>query len=163
MTRAPPTSHFPSMPVHRRNEVGDEIRGIGCAEAGDRIPSRRRRIACNSGIGLVEAGCYIVEVVCVALRIRADLVQGGVDEAEAASVELGSNCDESRPLRSGERCAADVIPARAAGKRTAEQTAVTVGGQGQVDEAPVPALAWNATSGTPRVVAMAVEPAGSVF
>ena len=37
------------------------------------------------------------------------------------------------------------------------------GGSERYTSAPVPALAWNATSGTPRIAPIAVLPAGSVF
>src|SRR6266702_2511160 len=77
------------------HEVGHQVRRVGRTEAGDRIPTGRRRVAW-------------------------DRLVGGRDQAG--------------PLRAAERGAADVEPAGAAGRRTAEQPALAVGGKADEDQ-----------------------------
>lgn len=107
--------------VSGRYQVGDEIRRVRRTEAGNRIPTRRGRVTRAAGVSLVLATRDVVEIRCVALRIGADCIECGVDQAQATSVELGRNGHQPGPLWSRQRSTADVKPTRAAGYAAAEQ------------------------------------------
>ena len=121
--------------VCRGHEVWQEPRGVRRTEARHGIPATgggvagygRRRIDRVS----VVSGGDVEEIGGVARRIGTDLVQGRVDEAESAPVDLVGDRDETRPLRRGQRGAADVPPAA---RRVSDVRVVPVGREREVDE-----------------------------
>src|SRR5207344_3186302 len=101
-------------------EIRDQGRRVRRAEAGDWIPTRPRRITGDPPVAVVvrdtgSGRVRDVEVVGrVPRRIR-DLVQGRVDQAETQLLVLGlvdlvGDRDQAGPLRTAERCSADVVP-----------------------------------------------------
>src|SRR5437870_12514146 len=89
------------------------MRGVGCTQAGDRVPSLGRGIARNASVTLIGvAGGDVDEVGGVANGVRSDLVKGRVDRTERPTIDLARYGHESSPLRARQRCATDVVPAR---------------------------------------------------
>src|SRR5204862_3392252 len=99
-----------------------------------RVPAGGGRVARDTRVGGVVADRDVVVVPGAAGRVGPDGIQGRVDQAEAAAVDLVGDGDQSGPLRAGQRRAADVVPAGAARRRAADQSALPVGRKGDVDQ-----------------------------
>ena len=112
-----------SVAVHCQDEVRDEVRRVRGTESGDRVPARRGRVARDARVRLVLALRDVEEVLRVAARVGTDLVEGRVDEPQAATVDLVGDRYEGRPLGTTERRTADVIPAGRAGAPAAGDVA----------------------------------------
>src|SRR5579863_7709915 len=73
-----------------RGQGGHQVRRVGRAEPGHRVPAGGRVVAGDGRVGPVVAGGHVVEVRAVALTER-QAVQRGVDLAEAVAGDLGGN------------------------------------------------------------------------
>src|SRR5262249_8151954 len=100
-----------------------------------RIPACGGRVAGHvRGEGPVVPLRDVEEIARVLPRVASDLVQRRVDQAQGMTGELVGQCDDSGPLRAGERGAADVVPAGAARNGATEEAAVAVRWEGEVHE-----------------------------
>src|SRR5207237_9921266 len=95
-----------------RDEVGNELCGVRCAEAGDGIPAHRRVVA-------IVSARDVVEVRLVGGDVVRKPIKRGVDKAEVVAGYLVSHRNETRPLRSARARSADDVPAGAARTRAA--------------------------------------------
>src|SRR5207249_112482 len=70
---APLLLRAPLVAVQRGDEIGNEMRGVGCTQAGDRVPTLGRGIARNARVTLIGViSGDVEEVGGVASRARSD-------------------------------------------------------------------------------------------
>src|SRR5207244_6594763 len=123
------------MNLGRSGEIGNEVCRVWRAKTSNRVPAYGRRVSGNRWVRLVVAAGDVEEVVGVLSGVGRDRVQRGVDETQAAALDLVGERHEAGPLRAAKRGAADVVPAGATGCATgADQTAVAVRWKRDVDE-----------------------------
>src|SRR5438477_4375912 len=129
-----PWFSYRSATVGGLDQIGNEVSRVRRAQACDWIPAGRRRVAGDCRVSCVVAGSDVEEVVGVARRVCAQLVERGVDEPEPTPVDLVGDGDQPRPLRAAERRPADVVPTGAARSRSADQPARAVVGKADEDQ-----------------------------
>ena len=96
-----------------RDQVGEQLGGVGRAKAGDRIPTLRGAVA-GDGALLIAVGGDIKEISRVLRRIVGNRIQCVIEIAEVVTSHLVRDGGEARPLRGAGTGAADIVPAGAA-------------------------------------------------